>query len=79
LKGTNKINALGERILDDLTSYWHKIRNRRCLIQVTGFYEHKTEPGFKHKIPYYIRLIHQDTFFLPGLYSVANLYNKQTK
>jgi putative SOS response-associated peptidase YedK len=76
---TNMINARSERILDDPTNYWHKIRNMRCLIPVTGFYEHKAEPGFKHNIPYYIRLIHQDTFFLPGLYSVATLYNKQTK
>jgi putative SOS response-associated peptidase YedK len=76
---TNMINARSERILDDPTSYWHKIRNRRCLIPVTGFYEHKAEPGFKHKIPYYIRLIHQQTFFIPGLYSVVSLYNKQTK
>src|SRR3954470_7739750 len=74
----NMLNARSERVLDDPTSYWYKIRNRRCLIPITGFYEHKAEPGFDHRIPYYIRHISQDLFFLPGLYSVANLYNKNT-
>jgi putative SOS response-associated peptidase YedK len=72
------LNARSERILDDKSSYWHKIRNRRCLVPVTGFYEHRKVPGFKNKIPYYIGLKEQPLFFLPGLYSVVELPDRET-
>ncbi|MEO8768497.1 MAG: SOS response-associated peptidase family protein [Ferruginibacter sp.] len=72
------LNARSERILDDPKSYWYKIRNRRCLIPLTGFYEHREVKGFKNKIPYFIELKDQPLFFLPGLYSVAELPNKET-
>ena len=72
------LNARSERILEDSKSYWYKIKNRRCLIPVTGFYEHREVKGLKKKIPYFIGLKGQDTFFLPGLYSVAELPNKET-
>lgn len=72
------LNARSERILDDAKSYWNKIRNRRCLIPVTGFYEHREVKGFKNKIPYFIQLREQPVFFIPGLYSVAELLNKET-
>ena len=45
---------------------------------MTGFYEHREVKGLKKKIPYFIGLKEQDTFFLPGLYSVAELPNKET-
>lgn len=67
------LNARSERILEDQKSYWYKIRNRRCLMPVTGIYEHREVKGFKNKIPYYIRLKDQPVFFIPGLYSVAEL------
>ena len=72
------LNARSERILDDTKSYWYKIRNRRCLVPVTGFYEHREVKGSAKKIPYYIQLKEQETFFLPGLYSVAELPDKKT-
>ena len=72
------LNARSERILEDSKSYWYKIKNRRCLIPMTGFYEHREVKGLKKKIPYFIGLKEQDTFFLPGLYSVAELPNKET-
>ena len=72
------LNARSERILEDSKSYWYKIKNRRCLIPVTGFYEHREVKGLKKKIPYFIELKEQDTFFLPGLYSVTELPNKET-
>lgn len=72
------LNARSERILEDNKSYWYKIRNRRCLIPITGFYEHREVKGLKKKIPYFINLKDQQTFFLPGLYSVAQLPNKET-
>ena len=72
------LNARSERILEDQSSYWHKIRNRRCLVPVSGFYEHRKLPGFKNKIPYYIELKDQPLFFLPGLYSVVELPDRET-
>ena len=72
------LNARSERILDDSKSYWHKIRNRRCLVPLNGFYEHRKVAGFKNKIPYYITLNNQSLFFLPALYSVAGVVDKET-
>ena len=72
------LNARSERILTDNKSYWYKIKNRRCLIPMTGFYEHREVKGMKKKIPYFISLKEQQTFFLPGLYSVTELPNKET-
>ena len=67
------LNARSERILADSKSYWNKIRNRRCLIPMTGFYEHRKVAGLTKKVPYLISLKEQPMFFLPGLYSVAKL------
>lgn len=67
------LNARSERVLQDTKSYWYKIRNRRCLIPMTGFYEHRKVAGLTKKAPYYIGLKNQPMFFLPGLYSVAKL------
>ncbi len=72
------LNTRSERILGDEKSYWYKIRNRRCLIPVTGVYEHRAIKGWKKKVPYYIKLIEQPLFFLPGLYSVTDLADLQT-
>ena len=72
------LNARSERIVEDNKSYWYKIRNRRCLIPMTGFYEHREVKGLKKKIPNFIGLTDQETFFLPGLYSVTELPNKET-
>jgi putative SOS response-associated peptidase YedK len=72
------LNARSERILEDTKSYWHKIRNRRCLIPLSGFYEHRKVIGFTKKVPYFITLKKQPMFFLPGLYSVAEIGDKET-
>ncbi|HYE56643.1 MAG TPA: SOS response-associated peptidase family protein [Chitinophagaceae bacterium] len=72
------LNARSERILGDDKSYWFKIRNRRCLIPVSGFYEHRTISGWKKKVPYFITLTNQPVFFIPGLYSVAELPDAET-
>ncbi len=72
------LNARSERILDDTKSYWNKIRNRRCLIPVNGIYEHRAIKGWKLKVPYYINLKSQPTFFIPGLYSVVELPDTST-
>ena len=72
------LNTRSERILGDEKSYWYKIRNRRCLIPVTGVYEHRAIKGWKKKVPYFIRLTDQPVFFLPGLYSVADLPDQES-
>jgi len=77
-KRNGMLNIRAERILDDPKSYWHKIRNRRCLIPVTGIFEHREIVGWKKKVPYLVKPKEQDIFFLPGLYSVAELPDKET-
>jgi putative SOS response-associated peptidase YedK len=72
------LNARSERILDDAKSYWNKIRNRRCLIPVSGIYEHREVKGWKNKVPYIVKPCDQGMFFLPGLYSVAELPDATT-
>lgn len=72
------LNARSERVLDDPKSYWYKIRNRRCLVPVNGIYEHRAIRGWKKKVPYFIKLKEQPMFFLPGLYSVAELPDTST-
>ncbi len=72
------LNARSERILGDTSSYWFKIRNRRCLIPVTGIFEHRKVTGITKKVPYFIHQTANPIMFLPGLYSVAELPNLQT-
>jgi putative SOS response-associated peptidase YedK len=72
------LNARSERVLDDNKSYWYKIRNRRCLVPVTGFYEHRKVKKLTKKVPYFIQLKKQPMFFIPGLYSVVELPDKET-
>lgn len=72
------LNARSERILDDKSSYWFKVKERRCLVPVSGIYEHREIKGWKNKVPYLVRPKEQQVFFLPGLYSVARLPDKET-
>lgn len=74
----NWLNARAERVLTDKNSYWYKIRNKRCLVPVTGIFEHRAIAGWKKKVPYWIKPKDQELFFLPGLYSVANIPDKET-
>lgn len=75
---SSMLNARSERILTDSSSYWFKIRNRRCLIPVTGIFEHRKIEKWTKKVPYYIHQINSELFYLPGLYSVAELPNRET-
>ena len=77
-KRNGMLNIRSERILADQTSYWYNVRNRRCLIPVSGIYEHRAIPGWKKKVPYWIKPKEQDIFFLPGLYSKADIVDKET-
>lgn len=62
------VNARSEKIIDDQHSFWHRIRKTRCLIPVTGIYEHREIKGWKNKIPYHIELKDRPMFCIPGLY-----------
>src|SRR5688572_12231929 len=71
-------NAQSEKILGDKNSYWNRIRQQRCLIPVTGFYEHREVKRWKNKVPYYVRLKERDIFFLPGLYTYGPIPDLET-
>lgn len=71
-------NARADKLLDK-KSYWNRIRKNRCLIPVTGIYEHRKVAGFKTKIPYHIKLNAEALCFIPGLYHVAKAEFTTTK
>jgi putative SOS response-associated peptidase YedK len=62
------VNARSEKILGDKKSFWHRIRHKRCLIPVTGIYEHREILGWKNKVPYHVSLKDRKMFCIPGLY-----------
>lgn len=79
IKGRNRmLNIRSEKVLDDKTSYWYKIRNKRCLIPMTGTFEHREVKGWKKKVPYLVRPCDQEITFVPGLYSVVTYVDKVT-
>ena len=71
-------NARSEKILDDKNSYWHRIRRQRCLVPVTGIFEHREIKGWKNKVPYYIQLKGRPLFCIPGLYNYSPLPDPET-
>jgi putative SOS response-associated peptidase YedK len=62
------VNARSEKILKEKRSFWHRIRRSRCLIPVTGIYEHREIKGWKNKVPYHVKLKNQELFCIPGLF-----------
>lgn len=66
------LNARSERILDDHKSYWYRIKDNRCLIPVTGIYEHRQINGWKNKVPYLIYVQDAPVFYIPGLYQLRD-------
>jgi len=71
-------NARSEKIIEDKRSYWHRIRKKRCLIPVTGIFEHREVKGFKNKVPYHVRLKDRPIFAIPGLYHYPNRADVET-
>lgn len=71
-------NARSEKIVDDKKSYWHRLRRKRCLIPLTGFFEHREVKGFKNKVPYHIWQKNRDLFCIPGLYHYPNKADVET-
>lgn len=68
----NMYNARAENIFEP-RSAWHRIRSHRCLIDTPGIYEHRAIPGWKHKVPYYIRLRNRKRMLIPALYFYPDL------
>ncbi len=73
-----RLNIRSEKIFGDPGSYWSKIKMRRCLIPVTSIYEPRKIKGWPHSVFYNIGLKGQKIYFLPGLYSIADLPDKTT-
>jgi putative SOS response-associated peptidase YedK len=71
-------NTQSEKILGDKKSYWHRIRNKRCLIPVTGTFEHREVKGIKNKIPYLVKVKGRNLFCIPGLYHYSPVPDVET-
>lgn len=71
-------NAQSEKILGDRKSYWNRIRKHRCLIPVTGTFEHREVKGIKNKIPYFVKLKDRSLFCIPGLYHYSPVPDIET-
>jgi putative SOS response-associated peptidase YedK len=54
------------------------VRDGRCLIPATGFYEWKVIPGQKREQPYYIRLKGGAPFAFAGLWTPPHNSNSAT-
>ena len=74
---TSMANARSEKLLDDPRSVWHRLRNQRCLVFTTGFFEHR-DIGLKKKQPYFIKIKNEPVFCLAGLYNYSPIPDKET-
>lgn len=74
---TSMANARSEKILDDPRSVWHRIRQQRCLVLTTGFFEHH-DTGARKKTPYFIHDRQHPIFLLAGLYNYSPLPDPET-
>lgn len=77
-KRNGMLNIRSERVLGDEKSYWFKIKSKRCLVPVSAIFEHREVKGLTKKVPYHVKPKGNELFFLPGLYSVAELADKET-
>lgn len=68
---SSMVNARSEKLLNDRRSVWYKLKNKRCLIPITGFFEHREIIGWKNKVPYHINLANKKFFFLLGVYNYS--------
>jgi len=65
--GNRLINARGETIAEK-PSFRGGFKYKRCLIPSDGFYEWKTQPGQKTKIPHFIFMKDRQPFAFAGLW-----------
>jgi len=69
--GNRLINARGETLAEK-PSFRGSYKYKRCLILADGFYEWKSEPGTKTKIPYFIHMKDRKPFAFAGLWDEWN-------
>lgn len=65
--GNRLINARGETLAEK-PAFRGVYKYKRCLIPADGFYEWKTQPGTKIKVPHFIHLKNGKPFALAGLW-----------
>ena len=65
--GMKLINARGETLAEK-PSFRGALKYKRCLILADGFYEWKSQPGTKTKIPHFIFLKSRQPFAFAGLW-----------
>ncbi|MEO8148540.1 MAG: SOS response-associated peptidase family protein [Bacteroidia bacterium] len=71
------LNAKSEKVLDK-KSAWYRIRKQRCLVPVTGIYEHREIKGIKNKIPYHVKIKNEKLIFLPGFFNFSPIADPET-
>lgn len=71
-------NAQSEKVIGDKKSFWRRIRSKRCLVPVTGIYEHREIKGWKNKVPYLVRINDRPLFCIPGLYFYSPIPDIET-
>ena len=65
--GNRLINARGETLAEK-PSFRGGFKYKRCLILADGFYEWKSQPGTKTKVPHFIHLKNRQPFAFAGLW-----------
>ena len=65
--GNRMINARGETLAEK-PAFRGSYKYKRCLIVADGFYEWKSQPGTKTKVPHFIRLKTGKPFAFAGLW-----------
>jgi len=65
------INARAET-LEEKPAFRGSLKHKRCLILADGFYEWRTSPGGKAKIPYFIHMNDRRPFAFAGLWDSWN-------
>jgi putative SOS response-associated peptidase YedK len=71
-------NARSEKMINDKKSVWHTLRQQRCLVFSTGFFEHQAI-GKKTKQPYFIQVKNQPIFCMAGLYNYHPIQSQNNK
>ncbi len=69
--GNRMINARAETLAEK-PAFRGNYKYKRCLILADGFYEWKTQPGTKTKVPYFIHLQSRQPFAFAGLWDSWN-------
>ncbi|WP_430981134.1 SOS response-associated peptidase family protein [Sphingobacterium faecium] len=63
-------------MLSDSKSYWHRLKNQRCLIPISGTSEHRKVHGREKKYSNFIGEKGREIFYIPGLYQGHEIVNQ---